>query len=635
MESEYDITLNAGGGELPNADKSHFLESLGLGEDGSGVEPGRGLREAAGDEGVVLSSLPDHLGFSMAPCEASRNLSVSFSVARGSDRATPAAVPLPANETPEIDPEAPLSSAAQPPESVDAAAPEADGPDALLHLKCPDCDGSLVVKRRHLGVEGACVWCLAPIVAAASGRDGSVRVFPILGVRPAQTPVEADEPEPAKEPEEPEEPEEPASRTEESVAFTDETGPAAESAGAAAGEPEPASSSSSFSSSATVPAPTPLDWTGGNPAPGHPPDLDSLYDTGGFLPAVNEAPSPSRAPAEVPAASFGFSAPAAAVEASPSPELSGFAGFAPSAAASPEPGPSFGFTGPTPWGSPVRPPVAPASAPAPREGRASAGAGFLPDDEAPSPLPNESAPLGEHGVPTWEAAFGSVSEPAPAPDFDDGFAAFGSPFGTGSAGVKDGTPPWSMPSPGPSDEAPAVLAPLVPEVARETRTDSPFPPSPSPTENLLFGEVATAPSSFSALSRTPVPPPLLPGRPLPGTTPEEPPLPFSSIPVPAASLPFSAPAPAALPQAAPLPLRVKPKPKVRKGFLVLMVVILGFASGAALATFVLPVDRYVQAAREFMEAKFAPKPAVPVMPGMPLPEATSAEGSGPAGLPRP
>lgn len=105
---------------------------------------------------------------------------------------------------------------------------------------------------------------------------------------------------------------------------------------------------------------------------------------------------------------------------------------------------------------------------------------------------------------------------------------------------------------------------------------------------------------------------------------------FSSIPAPAASIPFSAPAPAALPQAAALPLGVKPKPKVRKGFLVLMVVILGFASGAALATFVLPVDRYVQVARDFMEAKFAPKPAVPVMPGMARPQAASAGGSGPA-----
>jgi hypothetical protein len=48
---------------------------------------------------------------------------------------------------------------------------------------------------------------------------------------------------------------------------------------------------------------------------------------------------------------------------------------------------------------------------------------------------------------------------------------------------------------------------------------------------------------------------------------------------------------------------------VRKGFVVLVVVLLGFASGAALASYILPVERYVEAARAFMEARFAPKPA--------------------------
>jgi len=63
-----------------------------------------------------------------------------------------------------------------------------------------------------------------------------------------------------------------------------------------------------------------------------------------------------------------------------------------------------------------------------------------------------------------------------------------------------------------------------------------------------------------------------------------------------------------------LPLGVKPKPKVRKGFVVLMVILLGFASGVALASFVLPVDRYVEVARAFMQSKFAPQPAAPRVP---------------------
>ncbi|NLT70987.1 MAG: hypothetical protein GXX91_09870 [Verrucomicrobiaceae bacterium] len=63
------------------------------------------------------------------------------------------------------------------------------------------------------------------------------------------------------------------------------------------------------------------------------------------------------------------------------------------------------------------------------------------------------------------------------------------------------------------------------------------------------------------------------------------------------------------------PLGSKSKPKVRKGFLVLMVVIVGFAAGAALASFVLPVDEYVQAARTFMEGKFgSPAGGTSVLP---------------------
>jgi hypothetical protein len=105
--------------------------------------------------------------------------------------------------------------------------------------------------------------------------------------------------------------------------------------------------------------------------------------------------------------------------------------------------------------------------------------------------------------------------------------------------------------------------------------------------------------------------------------PSQPPLPAAPILPPAIPLTaqVSTPSPVSTePAAAPtqqvtsLPLGAKPKPKARKGFIVLMVVILGFASGAALASFVLPVERYVEAARSFMETKFAPKAAAPVMP---------------------
>jgi len=77
------------------------------------------------------------------------------------------------------------------------------------------------------------------------------------------------------------------------------------------------------------------------------------------------------------------------------------------------------------------------------------------------------------------------------------------------------------------------------------------------------------------------------------------------------------------------PLGSKPKPKVRKGFIVLMVVIVGFAAGAALASFVLPIDEYVQAARSLMEAKFNPGSTIEQLSAMPL---TSGEGADSADL---
>jgi hypothetical protein len=57
-----------------------------------------------------------------------------------------------------------------------------------------------------------------------------------------------------------------------------------------------------------------------------------------------------------------------------------------------------------------------------------------------------------------------------------------------------------------------------------------------------------------------------------------------------------------------------------------MVVIVGFAAGAALASFVLPSDEYVQAARSLMEAKFNPgsTSTIEQWSAMPL---TSGEGA--------
>lgn len=70
-------------------------------------------------------------------------------------------------------------------EEVPSLRSEEDNIEESLNLECPECAGALVLQRRHLGVKGACVWCQTPIVAAASGEDGSVRIFALLGMEPA------------------------------------------------------------------------------------------------------------------------------------------------------------------------------------------------------------------------------------------------------------------------------------------------------------------------------------------------------------------------------------------------------------------------------------------------------------------
>lgn len=52
-------------------------------------------------------------------------------------------------------------------------------PNEQVTLACPKCEGELTLMRQHLGVEGNCVWCQLPIVAAASGANGLVRIFPL------------------------------------------------------------------------------------------------------------------------------------------------------------------------------------------------------------------------------------------------------------------------------------------------------------------------------------------------------------------------------------------------------------------------------------------------------------------------
>jgi len=688
MDPEYDITLNSGEGERSDV-QSPFLNSLGLGENAKTREADCRGRTGAEDEGVVLSSLPDNLGFSMAPSESPRGLSLSFSVTRGAERSAPTDITLPTDEDPDSSPD---STADANTDTVDhhesevaATVAEDAGPDAELCLTCPECEGDLVLKKRHLGVEGICVWCHTAIVAAESGRDGSVRIFPILGKRATASESVATvgekisdgtldsgtpmlvSPVPVED--------EGATNSVlnpvgESVSEFGTPGDSDGSAGVGFSSIEIEKSDGFVHQTEEESAQTLIDCAEGRIAdesfPSGPPDLDSLYDTGGFVPPTSRAHESSvgfdaASPAWGECPSLGLDAPIRL------PSETG----ADAASCLPQPAVE-GFSGPTPWGPPSRPPVVAPSAP-----KTLARTSPLSEDAPPSALPNGFAPAASDAspteVPTWEDAFGhaTLRETAPVPELEPDFSAgFGSPFGTGSAEPEKQPSPFggfsaeaspvpmasdsmstgfagflsSPPStaagptraeatpfggglfgghedPAPlswnasktsADEIPASLEPLSPEPGFASGFDSSFS---QPTIDSVnpFGdmEIPTGVSPFSSRMQAPPSPSVLPDLPVSDSRPSlaAPPIPPSTP-----AQPMMGAAMATHPNVTSLPLGVKPKPKVRKGFVVLMVILLGFASGVALASFVLPVDRYVEVARAFMQSKFAPQPAAPRVP---------------------
>ena len=511
MDSDFDITLNPAESSEESSPKGHFLESLGLGGRDlfGGAVAARG--DVSRDDGMVLSSLPDDLGFPMAGSSPERGFMASVRMEPSrNERVESISLPLEDEPQPEPDESIEVSS---------SSAPDSCDPDETLHMHCPECRGSLVLKRLHLGVEGACVWCHTPIVAAESSRDGIVRVFPILGH--AGTP--SSQPSPAADPRESAK-DLTASAVVEEPARPHTGAPASESTPAPAvgpelptpapigfGEltpaPEPASASLASGgfeySAAPAPAPKaePVPETSALPegasfgsgfiapdfsitpptAPAEEPsesssDLESLYETGGFLamkPAPSQEVSPElHVPREMagfdgPASSFSLPAidapnlkPMATVEtpaapapapavvqaaAAPAPEMAGFGSFlqmpqanpeqgvpsdtAPAAAVS-EPAPESGFHTPTPWGPPTpvtsvipaatSPTAAPASTPvAEPKATGALPSGFASGFGALSPLPESAAPAASAPAPE--------SEPPTAPSWE---AAFGSASAT-------------------------------------------------------------------------------------------------------------------------------------------------------------------------------------------------------------
>jgi len=197
MKSDRDHTKNVHSSNVEAA-KSRFLDSMGLGENS--------LRELAesgqtrdSDQPVALSAQSEDIDL---PGATPKNVSIRVKNAGGMKVSASSAATISVeraagvNAKPQIQqkaqqvPEAKISKveekAPEPVQEAEASAeiPESIDPifdsDDLLHLNCPKCDGELVIRPEHVGIDGACVWCQAGIVASRSSIDGKVKVYPVF-----------------------------------------------------------------------------------------------------------------------------------------------------------------------------------------------------------------------------------------------------------------------------------------------------------------------------------------------------------------------------------------------------------------------------------------------------------------------
>ena len=679
MDPDYDILFGTEGETPEDSKNDHFLDSLGLGGAVSVGKEATATRESESEDGLVLSSMPDDLGFpaSKAPSRGWDGRSISPDSGRELENQN-ISLPLDEEETvPAPEPQPQVARESEP-------AILASDPEENLHLHCPSCQGELILKRRHVGIEGQCVWCRIDIVAAESIVDRSVRVIAIHPPASDEvTPIaEGGLNSPAVLPESPEsaplpDPKAAISLEANSVpAATRETkvdvsfgGASLWSAPVAETQPDAGPEATSApampldgpafslpeipvaaSSSTGLPAPQP--YADADPAktpkteaPASITDLDALYNMGGFLPpeavlgaASNSGESqPPFAPIETAAGS--------GLEATPmTGDSGGFGSFlvGQDSAALTQPGESNdgGFAGPVPWGAPTKAPAW-TSTPTPESAPDFPGAGGpARQDEAPQTLPDGfadgfSAPPAKLEQPVVADAWEISPSPSPPETFSkgSGIAFEASPleeadrcfapplhaFSTGSSedikpqGFRSGflsekspgTTSWDLPS----DEPPSLFAETSPE------SEAAVKPRPTGTTGAtsdaaprpLFGEPQSFPKSpFASFVEA--------------VESVEPPKEGITAPAPVAAVAMPALAPATgndaavRPQVVSQPLGAKEKPKVRKGFLVLMVILVGFASGAALASFVLPVDEYVETARAYMERKFNPGAATSPQP---------------------
>lgn len=733
MDSEFEIDIEPQGDGTRSEEPSAFLEAFGL--ISRAVNPVTEGSPAAEEEALVLSSLPDDLDFPTA-LEDSR-VGSPFSVSTGRGDAEAPTLSEPESkilEGPDAGDDASVVTAEEAPapvallSAVPAAEPElvsepaepvgetpgiadesSSGDPENLNLECPGCGGGLVLRREHLGIEGICVWCRTPIVAAESARDGQVRVYPIFEGNPDLKPALPEaktaaavttQAEPAPVPEPPAaEPEKPAplpaplawsgvpsitpsgpapivgspvpsgnltsERSEplpdllsaaviaplepapvapvsalapEPIRSVETPSPAfVEQPAAAIPEPVTATAPSpslwSDVAAVPVPAPTPVAETAVIPEvlpPMAPLDLESLYAVGGFVQPDATPPAPGSGAAP---ASGGFGgpvetvAPLAEPARVPAAPAAGFGEFLQTPVSPTVPAAA------APWGPPSRPVEETRKPEAADPGIP--GMGFSQPAPASRMPGGDASPagFGKASPAGFSSIFGETlraeAHPSPEPTgFGISEAAVNRAFSVGSSS---------------DDDAPARLGPAPASIetgfGNESQPANGFGHAFRPeTKPNLFGEAIAAsplPWEPSAESPKPAPASFLEDRPLdeapvpmPAAPPEDPLATHfaekeavaAAPPVlpPADSMFAEAPARNEPSQITPIPIVTgqaldgKPKPKVRKGFLVLMVVILGFACGAALASYVLPVDQYVQQARAHMENRFGTTP--PVVP---------------------
>ncbi|HRQ90241.1 MAG TPA: hypothetical protein PLA50_15685, partial [Bacteroidia bacterium] len=656
MDSDFKIILDQEEPLSFEESNGRFLDALGF-DDGSLFPDVEASADDVDDleesEGVVLSSQPEELDEPAiaALTEPLRHLSVAETVAEElpeSPGETECAAEVLELEPPVADlpdttdtTDTTEEPVAEEPETVPVAASE-----TVFELECPECRGALTLERRHLGVEGVCVWCHASIVAAESGRDGVVRVFPVFGgsvAKPVE-PAAAPEPAPVESVETSEveaeiqsvqtEIEAPQIDAEVAEPVLADEPPSQEPAmvwgGLWSGELSTAVAEAPAESAvAEIPQPEPTVSEEESPAAEESaPSFDGGVWQSPFAeiepsPTESLLTEPSLAEPEIPAFEFAPPVEEAAADVSYAPMSSGFGEFLQSPKLDAEPEPAL---------------AAPTAEVA--EDSAPVALSF----GAPMDL-GSTAPSGQNPFPSWEAAFGSAFAPAAeaapqvaakADDFEAKLpVGFDSSFQTGSApGSDDAEADGIGFQPAPSSPFQFDAAqgePSQPDGV-ELFEELPQMPAPSPPVGFSLDAEGSSALSWRSPASSPMEPDsgtrmllddqekkngLFPAFSSPSPFPSSLGVSFSSggsaLPAPSASPQdrFGAdepsdeaeasrpaveapPAVASRPNVVSRPLSKVGKPKVRKGFLVLMVVILGFACGAALASYVLPVDLYVQ-----------------------------------------